>query len=423
MVTLEINNSYSKLLGLNPKQEREVRELLSYTENAKSAYFGRGYARKRYLIDKRGGFPTGLLHRLPPWAMAVVDNRIKPISQSLGYISKDKPYSWQVEATKAAQQAHRGIISAPTGTGKSMAMSILVARLNVKTLIVVPTIEIKKQLKETIQLPNVTIENIDSKALNNLKNVDCLIIDEAHHVAAKTYQRLNKTVWTDIYYRFFFTATPFRNETDEMLLFEAIAGQVIYKLDYQAAIKEGYIVPIEAYYFEVPKQTTDAYSYREVYNELVVNNLIRNEIISNLLLKLNASNKSTLCLVKEVAHGKLLSEITGLYFVSGEDDESRDYIRQFNRGEITTLIGTTGILGEGVDTKPCEYVIIAGLGKAKSQFMQQVGRAVRKYPGKDSAKVILIQDKSHRFLTRHFNAQQRILRAEYCTMAYKLEGI
>ena len=131
-------------------------------------------------------------------------------------------------------------------------------------------------------------------------------------------------------------------------------------------------------------------------------------------------DKPTLCLVREVIHGKILSDLTGYPFVSGEDDESRDYIRQFNAGEIKTLIGTTGILGEGVDTKPCEYVVIAGLGKAKSQFMQAVGRAVRTYPGKESAKVIIFNDRSHKYLIRHYNEQSRILLDEYGIKPVKL---
>src|SRR6185295_4275346 len=108
-------------------------------------------------------------------------------------------------------------------------------------------------------------------------------------------------------------------------------------------------------------------------------------------------------------------------FANGQDDTTRHYIKKFNNRELLSLVGTTGILGEGVDTKPCEYVIIAGLGKAKSAFMQQVGQAIRTYPGKETAKIILIKDKSHKFLLRHFNTQVRILKEEYGVTPMKLE--
>ena len=198
------------------------------------------------------------------------------------------PYSAQLKAIDAALKSDRGCISMPTGTGKSYVIALLVAKLQVKTLIVVPSLEIKKQMLKSLYnlfatLEHITVENIDSKALRTKKDYDCLIIDEAHHVAAKTYQTLNKTVWKDIYYRFFLTATPFRNNKEETLLFEGIAGQLIYQLTYKEAIVQGLIAPVEAYYVDLPKQSTDAYTWAEVYSELVVNNGHRNTIIDDKL--------------------------------------------------------------------------------------------------------------------------------------------
>lgn len=425
MVTVTVDNSYSTIKGLSVDQERSLREALSYAVGGKSAFYSGFGVRKRSLLSKRGEFPTGLIPRLAEYFKSGdewIDLRIKPLTYSKPFVAIGTPYAWQIAAVAMATECARGIISAPTGTGKTTMAKLLILKLGLKTLVVVPSIEIKKQFIEALGgLKNVVVENIDSPKLKTLTGFDCLIIDEAHHVAAKTYQKLNKTAWTGIYYRFFLTATPFRNDAEEQLLFESIAGQVIYKLDYQTAIKENYIVPVEGYYFDLIRQETDAYVYRQVYSELVVNNFTRNLLISSTLLKLDSVKKSVLCLVKEVKHGKILSDLTGFPFVSGEDYESRDYIRQFNSGEIKTIIGTTGILGEGVDTKPCEYVVIAGLGKAKSQFMQQVGRAVRKYPGKESAKVIIFRDRSHKFLLRHFNAQKSILKDEYGVVCQKLE--
>lgn len=393
--------------------------MLSYTENAKSAYFGKGYARHKSLLSKTGEFPTGLLHHITCKIDQIVDKRIKPLDKFSTLPELKDAYSWQRRALVNSCAKARGIITAPTGTGKSRVISMICSRFN-KILVIVPTLEIKKQLSDILKRPGITVENIDSKALNSLKDFDCLIIDEAHHVASKTYHKLNKKVWTGIYHRYFLTATPFRNDVEEQLLFESIAGEIIYKLDYIEAISKGYIVPIEAYYIEMPKRPTEAYTWSQVYSEHVVNDISRNREIIDILTKLHSAGKSTLCLVKEVKHGKILSEITGLPFVSGADDDSRKYIRQFNTGQISVLIGTTGVLGEGVDTKPCEYIIIAGLGKAKSQFMQQVGRAVRTYPGKESAKVILIQDKSHKFLSRHFREQCAIMELEYGVTPIKL---
>lgn len=428
MIIININNSYSTITGLTSKQEKEVRDLLSYTIGSHFSNFG---PKRKSLLSRRGEFPTGLLNRvksyLSPDAYKCIDLRIPlTIATSVRFFEEFQPYEFQNKAVKEALHHSRGIISAVTGSGKSLIIALIASRLNVRTLVVVPSLEIKRQLLQTLQsvlndTSNITVENIDSTALQARKAYDCLIIDEGHHAAAKTYQKLNKTQWADIYYRFFLTATPFRNDTEETLLFEGIAGEVIFEYTYKQAVKDKVIVPIEAYVYNVPKQATEAFTWQQVYSELVVNNKARNELIALLMLRLNAAGKSNLCLVKEIAHGQILADLTGLPFVHGQDDESRDYIHQFNNGVISGLIGTTGIMGEGVDTKPCEYVLIAGLGKAKSQFMQQVGRAVRVYQHKESAKIILFLDKSHKFSSRHYYAQRSILKEEYGIVAIKLE--
>jgi superfamily II DNA or RNA helicase len=424
MIKIEINNSYSKVSGLSLKQDKELRAILSYIPNKKASFYSGFGIRKKCMIDKYGCFPTGLLFRVLRFDFSskpiVIDNRVKPLR--IDSTVPDGAYKWQIEATLKTLEHARGTIVAPTGTGKSRVIKMICEKHGLKTLVIVPTLEIKKQLSQTLSgLSTVTVENIDSSKLKTMTNFDALIIDETHHAAAKTYHKLNKTAWNKIYYRWNLTATPFRNDTEETFLFEAIAGEVIYQLSYKEAVYKRYIVPVEAYFIEIPKQATNAFLYREVYNECIIDKLIRNQLLSILLVNLNACNKSTLCLVKEVRHGKILSEMTGLPFIYGENEESRDYIRQFNNGEIKTLIGTSGIISEGIDTKPCEYVIIAGLGKAKSQFMQAVGRSVRTSPGKESAKVIIISDTSHKFLSRHFRTQCAILKSEYGVVPYKLE--
>lgn len=438
MIIVTIDNSYSSISGLSAVQEKELKELLSYEVGTQAAFFAGGHRpRKKSLLGRKGEFPTGLAPRAVGHLLdkdlkfEIKDLREVPKSDKDGKSSQaftfsNNPYRAQTDAILAAKKAQRGIISMPTGTGKSFVIALLAVTFDVKTLIVVPSLEIKKQLITSLlecfgTLRFITVENIDSSTLPTRTDFDCLIIDEAHHSAAKTYQKLNKTAWKDIYYRFFLTATPFRNNPEETLLFESIAGQVIYELSYKEAIEEGYIVPVEAYYYELSKIDNDYYTWGEVYSKLIVKNETRNLEISRLLLKLNAKSKATLCLVKEVAHGQALADTTGLPFVNGTDDESRHYIKAFNKGEIKVLIGTTGILGEGVDTKPCEYVVIAGLGKAKSAFMQNVGRAVRKYPGKESAKAILFRDRSHRFCLRHFREQVKILKDEYGISPIRLE--
>lgn len=431
-----IGNSYSQIIGLTLTDFKKLRKILSYETDPKAAYFSGGFSRPKYLLDKRGVFPTGLLNHVTNFIPDSIkymlkDTRIAPKSTPGMFkldLGSHVPYPDQTKAAEEAQKHHRGGIQMPTGTGKSLVIALIASRLNVKTLVVVPSLEIRKQLKSNLNAlfgirlaKNITVENIDSPSLKSNGNYDCLIIDECHHAAAKTYQVLNKTMWNKIYYRFFLTATFFRNQQNEQLLFEGIAGQVIHSLSIKSAIAKKYIVPVEAYYYDVKKQQTSAYTWAEVYSNLVVNNKSRNVLIGGLLQHLNDQSIPALCLIKEIAHGVILSSLTGIPFANGQDEDTRRYIEQFNRGEIKSLIGTTGILGEGIDTKPAEYVIIAGLGKAKSAFLQQIGRGVRNYPGKESCKVILFKDNSHKFCLRHYNEQRKILKETLGIVPIKLE--
>lgn len=429
-----IGNSYSRVEGLTTDQFRKLKKVLSYTTDPKAAYFSGGWSRTKYMIDAKGNFPTGLINYVTSFCdkehikFDMWNECVKPLSTNKLVLHSDVvPHKWQSDVLTCLLTSNRGGIVAPTGTGKSLAIALLVAKLSVKTLVVVPNIEIKNQLKAYFNdhfedTSMITVENIDSSRLETMTDFDCLIIDECHHVAAKTYQNLNKKAWKNIYYRFFFTATFFRNQSNEQLLFEGIAGTVIYRLTYKEAIKQKYIVPVEAYYIDCPKKLIkDVYKYADVYKELIVHNSPRNSTIAMLLLRLGSSGISTLCLVKEIRHGALLEMMTGEPFVNGQDEESRRYIKEFNNGTQKILVGTTGILGEGVDTKPCEYVIIAGSGKAKSAFLQQIGRGVRNYPGKTSCKVILFRDTSHKFMLRHFKEQCKILKDELNIIPMKLE--
>ena len=435
MIKIDIDNSMCRVTGLSTKQFNELRKLMSYKVDPQAAYFSQDHSGGvKYLLGKRGDFASGLLYLVKGYlkhgnvAYAMEDHRKRPISQpglfklNLGV----RPYKAQLDAVAAAVKAGRAAISMPTGTGKSLTMALLVNTLQVRVLVVVPNVELKKQLVETFRqlfgsLENITVENIGSPSLKTATNYDCLIIDESHHVAARTYRGLNKKQWRGIFYRFFFSATQFRSMDEETMLMQSVSGPVVYRLSYKTAVEQGLICPVEAYYYELPKREVEGYTWPQVYKELVVDNKERNALIISLLHQLVDVGASTLCLVKEIAHGENLIRGTKLKFIKGENDDNREKILEFNLMENRLLVATTGVMGEGIDTKPCEYVLITGLGKSKNAFMQQCGRGVRKYPGKESCKVIIFKDKSHKWTLAHYNAQAKILREEYGVVPEKLE--
>lgn len=424
---LIIGNSYSKIEGFNHEQFQALRKLLSYEiPKSQQFYTGGRFGNKRYLIDKKGNFPSGLVNKVLPYVTEIVDLRKQPIKPIEGIKAKFeyRPYDEQIEAAKAICVHKRGIIRASTGLGKSLIGGLIVNALKLKTLIVVPNLTLKYQLIESMSkwfgsLDHITIENIDSPKLEKEGEYDLLIIDEAHHASAKTYRHLNKKYWHNIYYRVFLTATPYRTNSEENMLLQSICGEVIYDIPYKTAVEKGYIVPIEAYYYALPPAIAKGYTWSQVYSDRIVKNSLRNKMIAELALNLNSTGVPTLVLVKEIAHGKKLSEMTGLPFVSGQDEESKRYILDFNAGRIKCLIGTRGVLGEGVDSRPAEFIILADSGKARGAFMQACGRGFRRHGNKESCKIILFKDNSHKWLKAHFAAQLKILKEEYGIKAVK----
>lgn len=445
MLRLQIDNSLCRIEGLNPTEFKSLRDVLSYDIADSAAYYtGSCRPTKRYLIDRRGVFPSGLLYLVEKWLepsrvqVERIDQRkVPPARDGLFTLTLPfDPYPSQYAAVEAAVKSHRCIVSAPTGFGKSVLIAMLIHRLQVPTLLIVPSLELKFQLTESLReffgtgivgplktgsgWTPIAVENIAALDLSKpVKNYDALIVDEGHHVAASSYRRLNARCWNGIYFRYCFTATPFRNRSEEQILFESIAGKVAYKITHKEAVASGAIVPVEAYFFDLPKRKVTGTSWAQVYGELVVKNHERNVQIASLLRRL-AADAPTLCLCKEIAHGVALSALSGVGFVNGQDEESRLLIKEFNAGRIQALIGTVGVLGEGIDTRPAEHIIVAGLGKSKPAFLQNCGRGFRRYPEKESAKIFIFRDPSHRFALSHFNAQVKYLKEEYGVTAVKI---
>jgi superfamily II DNA or RNA helicase len=122
------------------------------------------------------------------------------------------PRPYQREAVDAWLRAHgRGIVVLPTGAGKTVVAYDAIARLGVRTLVVVPTIDLLRQwrggLAEHLGVPPeevgaigggervsgpLTVITYDSAAMprRKLDGYGLLIFDEVHHLPAQTYRAI-----------------------------------------------------------------------------------------------------------------------------------------------------------------------------------------------------------------------------------------
>lgn len=87
MLKLLINNSVCHLTGLTLEQFKAIRSLLSYSVNSQTAYYSNAVNTRRYLLGKKGDFPTGLLYIVLDYLkqhsqpVEIIDRRIVPLPQ------------------------------------------------------------------------------------------------------------------------------------------------------------------------------------------------------------------------------------------------------------------------------------------------------------------------------------------------------
>ncbi|HET7771924.1 MAG TPA: DEAD/DEAH box helicase family protein, partial [Chloroflexota bacterium] len=123
----------------------------------------------------------------------------------------------------------RGVVVLPTGAGKTVLAFMAIEQLPVRTLVVVPTIELLRQWREGLiqraGLPEelvgvvgggerdprpVTVMTYDSAAMphRDLSAYGLLIVDEVHHLPAPTYRTIAQR--TSAPWRLGLSATPER---------------------------------------------------------------------------------------------------------------------------------------------------------------------------------------------------------------------
>ena len=238
------------------------------------------------------------------------------------------------------------------------------------------------------------VYDIEVKDNHNYIANDLLVSNSS----SKSYVDLNKKYWNHIYNRCFLSATPFRNDNSDLEL-KGMIGENIYEYPAIKAIKDGYLIPPTFFIYNVkqsiPYHLINKYdSYPNIYNDYVVNNKNRNDLIANITNELAQEKTSKILIVVErIEHGEILNKIIpNSTFIHGELKDNKKTIENFNLDGNKILISTSGIISEGIDI-PCLNVLInAGAGKSKIQMIQRVGRVLRLHKNKKNAIIIDFND-------------------------------
>ena len=256
-----------------------------------------------------------------------------------------------------------------------------------------------------------------------LSGIELLVIDEVQHLSKGVYHNI-AVKCTSAAFRYGFSATPLkRGDLGDVYLI-GDCGEIIAEGDREEIQSKGYIAKPKIYIFSIKEPLEARLSYKMAYNNLIVNNDTRNDLIIQVVKKLRDHNKSILVLVRIIDHGKLLERMikkSGIQclFVSGKDSmvvrkQAKEAIASKN---LSVLIASS-IWDEGVDAPILDAGILAGGGASDIKSIQRVGRILRPKEGSNIVYIIDFKDMTNKYLLNHSMARIKAYEDEKFDISY-----
>ncbi|MGZ4864472.1 MAG: DEAD/DEAH box helicase family protein [Halobacteriota archaeon] len=334
---------------------------------------------------------------------------------------------------------NKGTVVLPTGAGKTIVAVGAIGKLQLPTLVVVPTLDLLEQWRRTLAsefgieigvygggdyiLKPLTVTTYDSAYLRAVElgnRFGLVVFDEVHHLPAAGYRHIAEMFLSRA--RLGLTATYEREDGLHSELKRLIGGKV-YELTVQDLADEhlsGYDVarrfvdlkPNEAKeYSRCHSIFTDYLAHRNVTLrtqhdfaqfirrsswdpkarkallarnralDIALNSRAKMEALKELLVE-HPSEQTIIFtqhnkLVYRIARTFLIPAITHTTF----KDERREILNRFRDGEYRVIV-TSKVLDEGVDVpEASQAIILSGTGSSR-EFIQRLGRVLRKREGK-----------------------------------------
>ena len=213
---------------------------------------------------------------------------------------------------------------------------------------------------------------------------DVIIVDEAHHALADSYQAVLK--WFPGARVLGVTATPDRGDMRSLgQYFESLA----FSYQLPQAIKDGYLCPIQAQTIPLEVDLRDVKSQAGDYQAAGLG-----DALSPYLTQI-VEEMSTLCrerktvvflpLIKTSQWMRDLLEQAGFRAgeVNGESRDRAEVLQTFDQGGYDVLCNSM-LLTEGWDCPSVDCIVCLRPTKIRSLYCQIVGRGTRLHPGKDN---------------------------------------
>lgn len=354
--------------------------------------------------------------------------KLQPNSMQVGFITNLKKI--------LALGEDRALLISATGTGKTYASAFAMRELGFKhVLFLVHRNQLAKQAKrsyekvfnKSIRMGIVGAGQRDYDAdyvfatrdtmcreehLHHYKptDFDCIILDEAHHSASDTYQRImdyfTPKLWLGM------TATPDKRD-DHMEgrnIYEIFHYQIAYEIRLQQAMEENMLCPFHYFGISDLSMIGDGKGRNKTLTAQDFNFLTSDERVKHIITQANYFGYSGdrvkgLIFCSRIAESKELSDKfnrtinpdTGQYYRTialngdaGEEERAQAFERLAMdeadaSAEMQPLdyIFSVEILNEGVDIIEVNQVIMLRPTQSPIVFIQQLGRGLRKADGKE----------------------------------------
>jgi superfamily II DNA or RNA helicase len=333
-----------------------------------------------------------------------IDHRAPPVSLGImpAALNTDKvlrPY--QTEAINTFLGVGNGYLELATGSGKTIVTAEIIRQMDLRTLWVIDRKELLVQTRELfkqwLNFPigqigagvsdprDVTVATIQSlvKNINEhrayLDSVQFVVIDESHHAAAESYQKLFRYL-PNTKNRLGCTGTVKRDDGNEMIL-ESLIGPVLYRVSAAQLIADGYLERPSIIFHTLPEHDDDTSydSYAESYEDTIVQNVERNALGASFV------NGQTLIIVKKINHGEIMAKLLpSAVFIHGstQDEIRTTAFKAFQDAQIPVLIGTIQIFSEGIDVPNLATIINLAGQSGEVKTIQMLGRLLRRSLGK-----------------------------------------
>lgn len=455
MLNFYIDSLYTKFLADDDSEHRELYNLCS-------AYVpGYQYSRqfkmkvwdgRQSLIYKKAYIPTGIVGYVVRnlrekgfeckvyWKKGVrPDNNITVSETTLnGIILRD----YQVACANKLLSSGRGVAEMATNSGKTAVFAAIIKASGLKSLIVVRSIDLLHQLRETVSNyigsdvgiigdgeqdyvgKNVIVATIQTlhkqqkKFKLLFKSIELLVVDECHHLSSDTYMQVLFSIPAK--FRYGFSGTPLSYTVLLDLKLMSQTGDILYTVTNAYLIEHGYSSQPIIHMHSASKRTKDSWMvpYQTAYKLFIVENEKRNKLIRSIC---KSSSGVTLVIVQRLDHCSTLAElIEHSTFITGSDDsiERKNLLQRMKTESGDLVVIATNIFDEGLDVSNISNIVLAAGGKSRKNVLQRIGRGLRRNDRGDNVVHIHdFHDDANKHLKRH--SEERL--SVYIEQGFKVQ--